>query len=142
MGSKETEGTASAATFQPPLLSENDQAIWGILCDKSRAVAQSDVHKAKTLLSLRKPTQNNFFKRLKSDGVHFDQSFGDQFLLPTLLHCSFFAIRRDLGCGMEIHFSRWHRISICLWESTVLSMFSLAQDRCADHSHIVLKRST
>ena len=50
---KRTEGTASWLTFQPPLLSENDQAIWGILCDKSRTVAQSDVHKAKTLLSLR-----------------------------------------------------------------------------------------
>lgn len=139
---KRTEGTASWLTFQPPLLSENDQAIWSILCEKSRAVAQSDVHKAKTLLSLRQTDSEQFFQTIKERWSALRTSlFGDQFLLPTLLSLLPSSLSVvDLGCGNgDTLLALAPYIDMLVGIDRSASMLSLAQDRCADHSHIVLK---
>lgn len=139
---KRTEGTGSWITFQPPLLNEDDQSIWNILHDKSAVTAQSDVHKAKTLLSLRQTDSEHFFQTIKERwGALRTSLFGDQFLLPTLLSLlpSSLSIV-DLGCGNgDTLLALAPHIDHLVGIDRSPSMLSLAKDRCVDHPHIVLK---
>ena len=139
---KRTEGTASWITFQPPLLHEDDQAIWNILYGKSKDVAQSDVHKAKTLLSLRQTDSEQFFQTIKERwGALRTSLFGDQFLLPTLLSLLPSSLSVvDLGCGNgDTLLALAPHIDTLVGIDRSQSMLSLAKERCVDHPHIILK---
>lgn len=139
---KRAEGTASWITFQPPLLSEEDQAIWNILQSKSKTAAQSDVHKAKTLLSLRQTDSEHFFQTIKERwSVLRTSLFGDQFLLPTLLSLLPSSLSVvDLGCGNgDTLLALAPYIDTLVGIDRSPSMLSLAQARCVGHSNIILK---
>ena len=139
---KRNEGTASWLTFQSPLLNESDQAIWSIVYNKSKDEAQSDVHKAKTLLSLRQTDTEHFFQTIKERwGALRTSLFGDQFLLPTLLSLLPSSLSVvDLGCGNgDTLLALAPHINTLVGIDRSESMLSLARKRCVDHPHIVLK---
>ena len=139
---KRTEGTASWLIFQPPLLSEDDQVIWNILCTKSQDASQLDIHKAKTLLSLRQTDSEHFFQTIKERWSALRTSlFGDQFLLPTLLSLLPSSLSVvDLGCGNgDTLIALAPYIDNLVGIDRSASMLSLAQERCAKHPHITLK---
>ena len=86
-----------------------------------------------------KPTQNNFFKRLNSDGVHFEPVYlVINFSFPHCFHCSLLRYPSSIwAVVMDTLLALAPYIYIC--GNRPLCIHALAQDRCADHSHIVLK---
>lgn len=140
---KRSEGTASWISFEPPLLCEEEQAIWNILYEKTKQHALSDIHKAKTLLSLRQTDSEQFFQTIKERWSALRTSlFGDHFLLPTLLSLLDSSLSIvDLGCGNgDTLLSLAPHINSLIGIDRSPSMLSLARKRCEQFPHVQLKQ--
>ena len=139
---KRNEGTASWISFQPPLLCEEEQAIWNILHEKTLTLAEPDIHKAKTLLSLRQTDSEHFFQTIKERWSALRTSlFGDQFLLPTLLSLLDSSLSIvDLGCGNgDTLLALAPHVDSLVGIDRSPSMLSIAQERCIQYPHVHLK---
>ena len=140
---KRTEGTASWLTFQPALLSEEEQSLWSLLSEKSKEESQEDIHKALTILSLRYTDSEHFFQTIKDQWSSLRTSlFGDEFLLPTLLSLLPHDISIvDLGCGNgDTLLALAPFIPNLVGIDRSSQMLSIAQKRVHSYTHVQLKQ--
>ena len=140
---KRTEGTGSWFSFPSALLTEEEQSLWGILSKQSLLLAETDIHKAKTLLSIRHTDSEQFFQTIKERWTAIRTSlFGDQFLLPTLLSLlpSNISIV-DLGCGNgDTLLALAPHIDTLVGVDRSPAMLSIAKNRSIQHKNIQLKQ--
>ena len=139
---KRIEGTASWLSFQPALLSEEDQALWRLLQSQTHPQAQSDIDKAKTLLSLRQTDSEHFFQTIKERWTALRTSlYGEHFLLPTLLSLLPSQYRVvDLGCGNGDTLKKLSpHVSELVGIDRSQAMLSIAKKQTTNCSNVQLK---
>ena len=142
---KRSEGTSSWLSFQPALLNEEQQVFWRLLQAQSETLAQSDIHKAKAVLSMRETDSEIFFQNIKERWSDLRSSlFGDSFLLPTLLALLPSHIRViDIGCGHGETLLALHPfVRSIVGVDRSQSMIEIAHNKTHNIEKISLKRAS
>jgi SAM-dependent methyltransferase len=139
---RRTEGTASYYQSSLELRSSHDQQLYRIILEEYKDHEAEDMRRAQSVLALRTVNAKNFFKQIGSRWHNLRHDlFGNQYLLPTLLHLlPPETVVADIGCGSgEVLKLLAPSIQKIIGIDQSEDMLKLAKISCLSHSNVVIR---